>query len=300
MVEQGQFVFTAEHELFYNTKNPVPIADVIDALVGLEHMLRSLPRALEKATDIHIADAKIFVDRIEAGSLFEKIGIKLFFKSEEELDQFLEKVRTKLDGNPIVKGTLITAILAAFVAYGLVLAAKTLQVPTPNITANNNVIINVGAGEVGLTPEAFRAIVETAVTDKKSFAKSAVKLIKPARGDDASTIVLDGVDEMEIGARAIGEAPEVVSIEPIIKVEELKRTTLLIRAGDMDQAKSGWAGAVKDVTKRLPIELDPQVSAAQLFGRQNKEVIADVALTYQMDRRSGEMVARSIFVRQIY
>ncbi len=293
-----QFVYVAEHELYYSTKTPVPIAEVIEGLQGLERLLRSLPRAIEKASGVPILSSEIYVEEIKSGSLVEKIAVKLFFNTEQEFEEFLAKVKTKLDGSPMLKGSLITALIAGLIGYGIFLAAKTSPSPTPNITANNNVIINIGAGEVGLTPEAFRAIVETAVTDKKDLARAAVKLVKPARGDAEAAIVLDGRQDIAIQPAAILETPPVVNIEPQKRVDELKGAVLLLRAGDMDRKDAGWAGAVEGKTERLPIQLDPTVDPADLFGR--SKVTADVALVYHHDNRSGSMVAKSIFVRHVH
>ncbi|WMD23022.1 hypothetical protein RAS12_11810 [Achromobacter seleniivolatilans] len=293
-----QFVYVAEHEFFYSTKTPVPIAEVIEGLQGLERLLRSLPRAIEKASGVSILDSEIYVEEIKSGSLIEKVAVKLFFNTEQEFEDFLSKVKTKLDGSPMIKGTLITALIAGLVGYGIYLAAKTAPAPTPNITANNNVIINIGAGEVGMTPDAFRAIVETAVIDKKDFARAAVKLMKPARGDTDASIVLDGRQDIAIEPAAIVETPLIVNIEPQKRVDELQNAVLLLRAGDMDRKNAGWAGAVEGKTERLPIQLDPTVDPAHLFGR--SKVIADIALVFHQDNRSGNMVAKSIFVRHVH
>jgi len=300
MAGLAQFSYTAEHEFYYSTKEPVPISDVIEALQGLEKMLRGLPRAIEKATEVNVADSQVFIERVESGSLKEKILIKLFFNSEQEFDEFLEKTKKKLDGKPMLKGTLIAVLIAGFMGAGIIYASKALQTPAPNITANNNVIMNFGAGEIGMSPEGFRSLIEASVGDKKEFAKAAVKFVKPARADPTSSIVLDGMPAAAITPEAVAEMPEVISIEPIQDVVEYKKATLLIRAGDMDQASSGWAGAIQGETERLPIELDPALSPVQLFGRTSREVVADMALVRKQDGRSGKMVPRSIFVRQIY
>ncbi|MFC3336881.1 hypothetical protein ACFOEY_00015 [Paracandidimonas soli] len=119
--------------------------------------------------------------------------------------------------------------------------------------------------------------------------------MKPARQDNQASIVLDDMSELSITPLAIAETPEVVNIEPISDVVEYEKATLLIRAGDMDQVSSGWAGAIQGETERLPIELDPALSPVQLFGRASKQVTADVALVRRQDGRSGKMVPKSIF-----
>ena len=45
------------------------------------------------------------------------------------------------------------------------------------ITANNNTIINFGAGQVEMTPEMFKTVVETAIKNKKELAENTVRFL---------------------------------------------------------------------------------------------------------------------------
>ncbi|MBO4121095.1 hypothetical protein J5T34_10200 [Cupriavidus gilardii] len=289
-----EFVYTATHRLYYNTKNPVPIADVIEGLQGLENILSELPRVLGGVTKVPIKRSEIFVERIESGSLLEEVVVKLFFKDQAGLDQFLERIHEK----PTVKNLLIGAVIGGIALYGVTLAVNALKTPAPNIQANNNTIINIGATEANMTPEQLAEIIAGAVSDKKELAKSAVKLLKPARNDPDASLRLDDSDVLVVTPAAIREAPKKVEIDKQRKLEELHGVEVQIRATDLDSKKTGWAGMIDGKTKRVKIELDPVVNEADIYGR--KIIVADVTLVYKLGRDGAELVPDTIFVRKIY
>jgi hypothetical protein len=201
-----------------------------------------------------------------------------------------------------MRASFVTAIIAAAIAYGLYLA--TANKPAPNLTAMNNVIINVGAGEVGLTPEAFTAIVKAAIGDKKSVAESALKFVAPARASAGSSVTIDdqnavagGASKLEINAAAIAETPPRIELDANERIEEYKATKLVIRATNLDSKKSGWAGKLGTREERLPIELDPLVNEADIFGRTS--VTVDAALVFKEKGRSKELTPARIFIRRV-
>lgn len=299
VIEQdGVFVFRTSHRIVYNTKQPVPIKEVILALQGLDGLLRAVPKLVEGFTGVEIERGEFHIQSLESGSLIEDIAVAFFFKDKAGLDAFV----TKMGANKAVKATVITAIIAALVAYGLHLA--TAKNPAPNITATNNVIINIGAGEVGMTPEAFTAVVKSAVGDKKGVAENALKFIGPARADPGSSVTLDSAVQgqqasvpIEISSAAIAEAPKRIELASNERVEEYKSAKLYIRATNLDSKKIGWAGKLANRDDRLPIELDPAVSEADIFGR--TEVVVDAALVFKEKGKSRELSPARIYVRKV-
>lgn len=293
----AEFVYATTHTVYYNTKNPVPISEVIGALQALEKLLRDVPKVVGGATGTHVVRSEFFIEKIETGSLLETVAIKLFFKDEEEFGKFLDKIRE----NGVLRNTLVGAALAGLVGYGIYLAAGANKSPAANITANNNTIINIGAGEVNMTPDQFRAIVEAAVSDKKELAKNSVKFITPAKRETGSSVVISGNDAsaaLEITPQAIFESPEKVDIPADRRIEDVKAIEVQIRASDLDSKKNGWAGRIEGRTDRVKIELDPVVNEAELFGK--TKVKADVTIVYTMAKSAKELKPSSIFIRRIY
>lgn len=299
VVKQGDFfVFSSTHKIVYNTKKPVPIKEIILALQGLDGVLKSLPKVVSGLVGCDIDGGEFLIQRIESGSVIEDIIVNFLFKDRAKLDAFV----AKMESNKVIKTAVIATAIGALAMYGLHLASNGKA--ATNITANNNVIINIGAGELGLTPEAFAAVVRAAVGDKKGLAESSLKLVGPARADTGSTVSIDGSasaanggSKIEITAAAISESPKRIELEPNERIEEYKHVVLTIRATNLDSKKMGWAGRLGDREERLPIELDPTVSESDIFGRE--KIAVDAALVFKEKGRSMEMKAARIYVRRV-
>lgn len=287
-------MFECTYTIRYNTKNPVPIPTVIEALTALNGLLVNVPKILGQVTETKIESGEFFIERIQSGSLTEDLLIKLFFKDEAELDAFMEKIRE----NGMLRNTIVGAVIGGLIVYGITLATGKNQ--TPNITATNNTIINIGAGEVKLTPEAFEAIVKAAVTDKQETAKNAVKFFAPARTDSESSVYLEGLNatQIHIPPATIAETPEKFSPIKNERTEDLTNTTVQIRAADLDSKKAGWAGKIEGKTDRIKIELDPNVKESDLFGKAS--VSADVTLIYTPKSKNNELSPSKIYIRKIH
>lgn len=293
--EPQQYVWEATHRIYYNTEQPVPIKEVIIALQGLEGILRVLPKAVTALTGIDVAETQFLVQSIESGSLQEDFIVKFFFGDKEKFDEFAEK----MGKSKVVKTAVISAIIAGIVAYGVIKA--TSPGTAPNITATNSVIIQGGAGSLNITPEAFEAAMRGAVGDKKAVAESALKLMAPARSQPGSSVSISPVDAPSLGfefpAKAVAEVPARIELESNERIEEYQNTRLAIRATNLDSKKNGWAGKLALREERLPIELDPSVSEADIFGRQ--EIMVDAALVYKEKGRSRELKPARIYVRRV-
>ncbi len=294
-----QFVLETKHEFYYSNRDAVPIADIIDSLVGIEKLVKLAPGVLEALTGIEIDGVEVFVDTLESGSLLEDVIIKLVFRDQARLDAFLEKVNAKI-GDGVARNVLIAAVIAALLGYGAYLLARAMSNSTTTITANNNVIINVGAGEVDLTPEAFKAIVEASVKDKKGLAGSVVKILQPARSDSNASLVLDGNDKLNFSNQVIAATPATLELNRQEKVEHLSDVDLQIRATNLDSKVQGWAGLIPNaVARRVKLVLDANVMPADLAGK--FKVRADVSVYYRLAKSGSksEMVPDHILVREV-
>ena len=278
------------HRIFYNTSKPVPLSEMIIALQGLHGVLKAMPAALSGVSGVEVEGCEFSIHSIESGSLVEDVVIKILFKDKARMDAFLERVGE----NGMVRATVVAALFGGLVLYGMQLATST---PAPNITANNNTIINIGAGEVSMTPEQFTAVVKAAVEDKKTAAEGALRFIAPAKADPGSTVQL-GNGDVVIESSAVSEAPSKIELEANERLEEHTNVELAIRAANLDSKKSGWAGRLGGRTDRLPIELDPSVSESDLFGQSTVRV--DAAVIFKEKGRSRELRASKIYVRRVY
>lgn len=299
----NQFVFETTHRLYYSTEQAVPVGEIAKSLLALEKIITASETAYEGITAVDIDKIEVLIAKLESGSLLEDIVIKFFFKDQAGLDAFVEKVRSNtLENGMVGKSLVVGAVLAAVVGTGAYYAAssqaKGSSVPT-TITANNNVIINIGAGEVGMTPEAFKAVVETAIKDKKALAENTVAFFKPARADRNASITFDDNDAVRFSPEVIAATPKVVKMEKTDHSKDYSDVDLQVRATDLDHNKTGWAGVIPDlIDRRIPLKLAENVKPADL---NHFQVRADVTVFYKRKSRGSgsELIADHVLVRNV-
>lgn len=290
-------ILTASHEIYFSTRNEVPIADVVASLQAFEKIVRQLPQVLTGLTGAEIEDIQVFMDELESGSLFERYLLKLVFKDEQELEKFLASIREKLKEKPVIRNVVIGSAIAGLVGYGLYVGAQVVRSPeaAKTIQANNNVIINIGAGELNMTPEQFTAVVQAAVRDKKALAKDSIKLMAPARTDKGSTVTFDGNDHLVIQKETIQAAPSNIDIPQDQLEEKFPDVDLHIRATNLDSTTQGWAGLIPGVVdRRIPIELAEGVDPKEVASR--FKVRADVTVVYEPKGKAKKLTAIRIIV----
>lgn len=293
------YVVTSAHEFKWTTREPVPIGEVAETLLALDRIARMCPRVLERLTQVDIADIQVYVDTIESGSLLEKVVVKLIFRDEASFDAFLDKLGERIRQPGMTRAAFIGVVLAVVVGYGAWLAAK---VSNPGgqttISGNNTTIINVGAGMVEMTPEAFQAVVESAIVNQKSLAKETVKLFKPARGDGQSSLVIDGNTATSFPPAVIAATPRLVEVDKQDKVQDIKDADLQIRAMDLDSGKRGWAALIPGlIDRRVRLKLDSNIRPADIADKFS--VRADVSVYYKLDRTGKKMVPDYILLREV-
>nr|WP_288358474.1 hypothetical protein [uncultured Pseudomonas sp.] len=294
-------VLELKHDVYFSTKNDVPIADIVASLQAFERIIQQQARqVLSALTNTEIERIDVYVDELQAGSLFTEYALKLFFKDKEDLERFLGVARDKLKEHPMVRATLMTGVIAGLVAYGLYAAANVVKSPeaAKTIQANNNVIINIGAGEVDMTPEQFTAVVQAAVRDKKALAKESVKFMAPARTDPESEVKFDGNELAVIPKETIQAAPSSIDVPKDQWQEDFPDVDLQIRATNLDSATSGWAGLINGIVdRRIPIELADGVDPREVASK--FKIRADVTVIYEPKGKAKKMTPIRIVVTGI-
>lgn len=267
------FSVNVAYGITYNTIKPVPIPDVIKSLQSLEKLLQRTPAFVEKAyKEIKIVETKVFVSKIESGSLIEDFVVQYVFKGRENCDD-----AKKVWDNIMKDNTAIRTVVA--MGVGSLMTLGVMQIiptghSTTQIEAYNNTIINMG-GTVDLKADDFKAVLDS-IKDKKSLSKEAVDAIKPAKADPGATISVSGITALDVPAAVIEEAPaEYTPPQPKEREVNYNNVDLVVYASDRDKTESGWAGIIPTVVdKRTPISLDVTINPTNLHGR--LKVKADV------------------------
>lgn len=166
------------------------------------------------------------------------------------------------------------------------------------IEANNNTIIQIGAGLVDLSAQDFKALIDSAIKDKKSLTQNAAKFVAPAKRDPSATITFNNNEELKINNDAVRAMPrfaQVAEEEPYI--EDFKNIELTIRATDLDSNKRGWAVVIPELnTKRIRLQLDPGINPEMLIGK--SKIMAEVTVIFEYDYENNK-IPKLVFLRKI-
>lgn len=116
------------------------------------------------------------------------------------------------------------------------------------------------------------------ITDKKSLARDAVKVVKPAKNDPESSIEIGDLSALTIDRKLVAVFPE--SYGPPLPTERstrYERQKIVIDASDRHKHGTGWGGVVPSLFQsRVKFVLDEMVDPALLHGRTN--AIADISV----------------------
>lgn len=292
--------FASSHRIYYSNETPIPVGDIAKSLLALEKIILSSTKALEGVTSVEIDSVKVYVSKIETGSLIEDVIVKVFFKDSENMNAFLDKIGEKVREPGMPRNLVIGAVIATVIGSGAFFASKLVSGGgQTTITANNNTIINFGAGQVEMTPEAFKAVVETAIKNKKELAENTVRFFAPARADSSAAITIDGNDSMQFPANVIAATPMAVKVEKQDYVEDLSDVDLEIRATDLDSTTKGWAGVIHGkIERRVKLKLGAGVTPHDI---DRFKVRADVSIVYKRKAKGSgsELVPDHILVREV-
>lgn len=265
MSDNNNFVIEVPYTIHYDVNCAVPIDVIIDTLVSMERMLQRTPKFIEKAyVGLHVIETEVLVSSIVAGSHIQKFLIKYVLGGEDNAEKAKEVFDTMVQNSAAVR-TVVAIGVGAMITYG-VMSALPSGAPTTHIEAYNSTIINVSSGV--LTGEQISEVLSK-ISDKKSLARDAVNITKPAKLDPTSTIKFNDEEALIIPAAAIAEAPsEYTPATPQEREVKYSDVEVIVYASDRDKSESGWAGIIPQIfERRVNFKLDEVVKPEQLHGR---------------------------------
>jgi hypothetical protein len=290
--------------IYYSNKEWVPVKEIAESLLALDLLIHQSPDVLEAlfpGTKIHTVE--VFLNELKSDSIWEDIVVKFVFGSQSKFDAFIVDSRErlgmeKLVDNPKLLSTIILAMILAGGAYYLGKDSHATSEQKAAIQANNNTIIQIGAGMVDLSAEDFRAIIDSAIKDKDKLAKHAVKIVNPAKRDSTASITFNGDSKLSVGNDAVKAMPSSTKDpEDIEVVDDFANVTLEIRAIDLDSTKRGWAVVVPELhKKRVRLQLDPTVKVEDLFDK--RTIQGNVTVVFGFDKEN-QRVPKLVFLRSI-
>lgn len=302
--------------VFYNTKQQIPIDDVIKSLQAYKELVGFLPKTIHKLLDIEVESIDVYVDDIQSGSLKSWMLLALNFKDEEELKKWVQQ-------KPMARYALLSLLIAGLVSYGMVQLQPLLSSSSPvnntnssdngslTVIGNNNVIIQTTADLTDKTKhDVETAISEATHTARKKLAENAIKFIQPAKRDkDASVYLYDHskldntkasslIQHAELPKEFIAAAPEYY--EPVKQIDhiDMESAEVTLHAKDKDNGDKGWLGSVDGIDgSRIKLEFIDDIDHAQYFNKSRLK--ARVQIEYRYDSRANQMKPKRITILEV-
>lgn len=268
---------SVSNEFDYIFKGSVEIADVIEALQGYEYLsLKYIPDALRSLLDIDNLDIKIYLDRITNGSLKNRLTYDITFNTEENYENFVNKVRSYTGLQDISEGNMIgwiKATISVFVFASLLFGAaviyeqirpgegKTIIDNSINVTIKDS---NINLGYTG--DEVINTIDAIYQKDrnKKETIKNVQKTLSPSQ-KYGGTIELDS--DLTIPENVIEKIPQNFEFKDTQDfTESFNNVRIDIRATDADRYKQGWSVLLPDLydDKRTQMHIAEDINLNEL------------------------------------
>lgn len=295
---------TINQQLYYSNKELVPIRDVAESLLALEAIIRQSPDVLEAMfPGTKIISVSVFINELKSDSIWEDLIIKFVFGDQKKFDEMISGLREKVGMENIMQNPqLLSAILLVMIltggAYYLGKDKSAQQEQKTTIEANNNVIINIGAGMLQIEADEFKAIIEGALKDKDKLAKNAAKIVNPAKRDPNASIKFNDNTQLSISPETVKAMPSHI-IEPEEEefIEDFESIEIEVRATDLDSTKRGWAAVVPELSKRrVKLQLDPTVDPEELAELRN--ITGKATIIFGHDKEFNK-IPKLIFLREV-
>lgn len=295
-----------DQRIYYSNKNHIPVRDIAESLLSLEQIIKQTPSVMEALfPGVKIDRAEVFISELKSGSLDERVLVKFFFGDQKKFDEFIQTARERLGiekimENPKILGSIIAAILLTMLAYQVGKDVIFSPEKKATIEANNNTIIQIGAGLVKMDSDDFKVLIENAVPPKERdrLAKHALKVMSPAKLDPDATITFNNDEDVRIESQTVKAVPSViVEPEPDQMIQDYDNALVELRAVDLDSTKKGWAAVLPEINdRRTKVQLDPHVDSQDLMT--NPRFRANITVVYLSDPSKGK-VPSLIFIRDV-
>lgn len=263
----------------------VTAAVAADALLALERITLRTPRAINRlAGRPAVRNVDLYIKRLEEGSLFHDYYVRVFFGTPEKEAEFYAWLRERTGLNQSKVKTLFAVLGAGVVAAGATYAVNKYAASPDakegarTVVAWNNTIIQIGAGELKMSPQEFAALLDRSIPRKSSNAKDAARLLLPAKEEgEPGGMEFVGFKELSVPAAVVAAMPTPDEIDdtPADKEVLYPKHDVYLRASDLDSTSRGWAALVPDIAdQRLKLELGDGINPDAVYGK--KKIVADV------------------------
>ncbi|MFC3338817.1 hypothetical protein [Paracandidimonas soli] len=298
MTATATFNFDSSYTFHYDTPRPVPIREAIESLIGIEKLLATLPKVTKKLIGFDDFTVEIVIEDVHTGSLWERIGVRYVFGSEEKMNEFIDRVKTIMPPS-----ALVPVLVASVLAYGGYLLTRPSPGPTVTVGDITNSIVVVGNGTQTITSDVAEAVI-TGIRNKKEIAGATIETLRPAMNQPGSSLKIyggsaqDSEVQFEVPATEVKKIPKEMPHTRIEETADLKHVIVDVRAIDLDNPEKGWEGRIEGLTGRIKIEFEDDIDLEEVANR--RKFNADVVLTSRYRGSESEPRPHSMLIEKIY
>jgi hypothetical protein len=287
---------TSEHQLFFQTAEPVSPSILAESLLGLDAIVRESAKVLTRLIpEGPKVTADVLIQSIESGSYKENFFVRLAFGKGRQLEKNLEAFRNTLGLKKMETKKIVGWAIAAAVLYA---GYQYFSPSDPNRVVIQN-SFNIIGKDVEMTGEEVIALLEASLGNKKEELKrEVVKLAKPVNQTLPGRLALDNDPSFEVPAQVIAKIPKVYEkSEPSESMRDLTNEQIVIRALDLDNPTKGWWVSIPQLSsKRLPLEVGDGIKVGLLPA--GKYVYGDLTVLFKEDKHGSNEPAR-VFLRKV-
>jgi hypothetical protein len=289
------------YKIKFTNKNPVPVEQLVTSLLAYEKLLKRVGPFIEEACEgIIVIEINVLVSKIESGSLYEDLLVKVLFKTEENYEQAKEVIVKMFENNKVLTGAVCLGV-AAYIGFGVrnaIIGQGNAGKPMTHIDAHHGAIVQTG-GTMNISAQAIDKILNR-TTDKKKASQEAIAALAPAQLEDDASVVFNESDDLKITPEFIKETPEVYEPPELEQQNEtILKTKVEIWASDKDSQSRSWAGIVPGkIDKRIKFVLDEAVDPNKVHGK--RDIIADIIIVSSYVAAKKEFVPKKVEILRVY
>jgi hypothetical protein len=299
-----------KHVVRYTNNGEIGIADLGRTLIAHENLFQVLPVVLARLfPDSPVDDLRCELVRLVRESpAQEEFAGKLFVNIQTTIEEYI-KGAGRATGLAVLEkhshGISLLVILLTLLG-GLYLWNRFAPGgPAPiSIQGDSNVVLQAAGEALGVPSEQVRNAVETALNDrqKRQLERDAVNVFVPPKKEAGATIEYPGLHVVSPETVRDMPTPEMLEdVEPEEIYEDYERLTIVIRAINLDDNKTGWAGVAffRASYYRLRIILPPFIDRERLMKvAVDNAIHARCVVVSRLDK-NGTYVPRLIHVQSI-
>lgn len=286
---ESSLEITVEQDFYFSNRNHLLLTEIAQSLLALEQNARAFPTALQKLfPDVQVESLSLYVDKLESGSLFEKIKYRLRGALQQQIEDHSGVQLGNLSHIPDErKKQIVSWLIVALVVYGLKEAADSFKPEAPRPHMEQTVHITLLEGELltGIDTATLERALKSSLEETPNASQGAVNFARPAKKDPEAWLSIN--EQIVLTSDALHELPSAVpEQQPREKSIDLRDTLIIIRATDRDSGKKGWGATIPEFsTRRLRISVAPGINLDALA--QHDVVIGNVTVLFGVDAQGN-------------